>query len=183
LNPQLPKREQRPWPPPAGERTAAERPNPNLNLFGEYVSAAATSAAWLYGLSLEFLLPRAGERGRAMASAALQTQAAGADVEEAIWQVRSEVRQALLDASYARDEAALAGHSRDGPRGAPGIEPGAGRGRRDRAVRNPHPGSGAGARAGSGWCGRRRWPRTPKCALPRRSAFPRRARRRSCALG
>jgi cobalt-zinc-cadmium efflux system outer membrane protein len=90
----------------AGERTAAERPNPTLNLFGEYVSAAASSAAWLYGLSLEFLLPRAGERGRAMASAALQTQAAGADVEEAIWQVRSEVRQSLLDASYAQDEAA-----------------------------------------------------------------------------
>jgi outer membrane protein TolC len=36
----------------------------------------------------------------------LQTQAAEADVEEAIWQVRSEVRQALLDASYAHDEAA-----------------------------------------------------------------------------
>ena len=43
----------------AGERTAAERPNPSLNLFGEYVSAASASAAWLYGLSLEFLLPRA----------------------------------------------------------------------------------------------------------------------------
>jgi cobalt-zinc-cadmium efflux system outer membrane protein len=90
----------------AGERTAAERPNPTLNLFGAYVSAAASSAAWLYGLSLEFLLPRAGERGRAMASAAVQTRAAEADVEEAIWQVRSQVRQALLDANYAQDEAA-----------------------------------------------------------------------------
>lgn len=91
----------------AGERTAAERPNPNLNLFGEYVTAAAASAAWLYGLSLEFLLPRHGERARAMQSAALQTQAAQADVAEAIWQVRVEVLRALLDAVYARDESAL----------------------------------------------------------------------------
>jgi outer membrane protein TolC len=91
----------------AGEVTAAERPNPSLNLFGEYVTAAAGSAAWLYGLSLEFLLPRTGERARAMASAALQTQAAQSDVAEAIWQVRSQVQQALLDAAYANDATAL----------------------------------------------------------------------------
>ena len=107
LNPQLSEARAQAMAAAAGERTAAERPNPNLNLFGEYVSAAATSAAWLYGLSLEFLLPRVGERGRAMASASLQTQAAQADVAEAIWQVRSEVRQALLDASCAQEEAAL----------------------------------------------------------------------------
>jgi outer membrane protein, heavy metal efflux system len=91
----------------AGERTAAERPNPNLNLFAEYVNAATGSAAWLYGLSLEFLLPRHGERARAMASAALQSEAAEADVAEAIWQVRVEVQQSLLDAVYAHDEAEL----------------------------------------------------------------------------
>jgi len=91
----------------AGEVTAAERPNPNLNLFGEYVSAAAGGAGWLYGLSLEFLLPRTGERARAVASAALQTQAAQSDVAEAIWKVRSQVQQALLDVAYARDATAL----------------------------------------------------------------------------
>jgi len=107
LNPQLAEARAAAMAVAAGERTAAERPNPNQNLFGEYVVAAASSAAWLYGLSLEFLVPRAGERGRAMASAALQTQAAEADVEEAIWRVRSEVRQALLDVNYAHDEAAL----------------------------------------------------------------------------
>jgi outer membrane protein TolC len=42
-----------------------------------------------------------------MASAALQTQAAESDVAEAIWQVRSEVQQSLLDVAYARDEMAL----------------------------------------------------------------------------
>jgi outer membrane protein TolC len=110
LNPQLAEARSAALAVAAGERTAAERPNPNLNLFGEYVSAAAGSAAWLYGLSLEFLLPRHGERARAMASAQLQSEAAQADVAEAIWQLRSQVRQALLDAVYARDEAALLAH-------------------------------------------------------------------------
>jgi outer membrane protein, heavy metal efflux system len=91
----------------AGEVSAAERPNPSLNLFGDYVTAAAGSAAWLYGLSLEFLLPRTGERARARASAALQTQAAQSDVAETLWKVRSEVEQALLDAVYANDETTL----------------------------------------------------------------------------
>src|SRR5580658_10755814 len=91
----------------AAERTAAQRPNPTLNLFGEYITAAAGGVGWLYGLSLDFLLQRPGERARAKASAALQTQAALSDLAESIWQVRTELRQALLDAVYAADEIAL----------------------------------------------------------------------------
>ncbi len=91
----------------AGERTAAQRPNPTLNLFDEYIAAAAGGVGWLYGLSLDFLLPRPGERARARASAALATQAAQSDLADAIWQVRAEVRQGLLDALYAQDQAAL----------------------------------------------------------------------------
>jgi outer membrane protein TolC len=91
----------------AGERTAAQRPNPTLNLFGDYFTAAGQSAAWLYGLSLEFVLQRPGERSRARRAAALQTQAAQADVAEAIWQLRSRLRQSLLDSVAARDEAPL----------------------------------------------------------------------------
>jgi outer membrane protein, heavy metal efflux system len=110
LNPQLAEARAQAVAVAAGERTAAERPNPNLNLFGEYVNAAAGSAAWLYGLSLEFLLPRHGERAREMTRARLQSEAAQADVAEAIWQVRVDVQQALLDAVYAHDEAALLAH-------------------------------------------------------------------------
>lgn len=91
----------------AGERTAAQLPNPTLDLFGEYVTAAGQSAAWLYGLSLDFLLQRPGERSRARRAAALQTEAAQADVAEAIWQLRSRLRQALLDCVAARDELPL----------------------------------------------------------------------------
>jgi cobalt-zinc-cadmium efflux system outer membrane protein len=91
----------------AGEVTAAERPNPTLNLFGEYVTAAAQSAGWLYGLSMEFLLPQRGARARARESAALATQAAESDVGETLWRVRTEVQQALLDVAYADDSTAL----------------------------------------------------------------------------
>lgn len=88
----------------AAERTAAQRPNPTLNLFDEYIAAAAGGVGWLYGLSVDFLLPRHGERARAREAAALEAQAAESDVAESIWQVRTELRAALLDAVYAQDQ-------------------------------------------------------------------------------
>lgn len=91
----------------AGERTAAERPNPNMQLFGEYLRSAAESGAWLYGLSLDFLLRPHGERARARARAALATALAESDLSESLWQVRARLRQALLDAVAAQDESAL----------------------------------------------------------------------------
>jgi cobalt-zinc-cadmium efflux system outer membrane protein len=93
----------------AAERTAAEHPNPNMELFAEYLTSAAHSAAWLYGLSLDFLLRHPGERQRARRHAALETALAQSDLSESIWQVRAALRQALLDAVAAHDEAALLG--------------------------------------------------------------------------
>jgi len=107
LNPQLEEARARATAVAAAERTAAQRPNPTLNLFDEYVTAAAGGAAWLYGLSVDFLLQRPGERARARRSAALDTQAAQSDLAESIWQVRAQLRQALLDVVHAEDEAAL----------------------------------------------------------------------------
>ena len=104
LNPDLAEARARATAVAATERTAAQRPNPTLNLFGEYVAAAAGGVGWLYGLSLDFLLQRPGERNRLRATAALQTQAAQSDVAESIWAVRTQVRQALLDAVYAGDQ-------------------------------------------------------------------------------
>jgi len=91
----------------AAERTAAQRPNPTVQLFAEYLTSAAQSAAWLYGLSLDFLLRQPGERARARQQTALQTALAESDLTESIWQVRAALRQALLDAVSARDELAL----------------------------------------------------------------------------
>ena len=107
LNPDLAEARARAMAVAAAERTAAQRPNPTLNLFGEYIAAAAGGVGWLYGLSVDFLLQRPGERDRARLSAALQTQAAQSDVAESIWQVRTQLHEALLDAAYAEDQAAL----------------------------------------------------------------------------
>jgi outer membrane protein, heavy metal efflux system len=107
LNPQLAEARARATAVAAGERTAAQRPNPTLNLFDEYVTAAAGGAAWLYGLSVDFLLQRPGERSRARQAAALQTQAAQSDLAESLWQVRAQLRQGLLDVVSTSDEIAL----------------------------------------------------------------------------
>jgi cobalt-zinc-cadmium efflux system outer membrane protein len=107
LNPDLAEARAKAMSVAAAERTAAQRPNPTLNLFGEYIAAAAGGVGWLYGLSLDFLLQRPGERDRAKATAALQTQAAQSDVAEAIWTVRAQVHQALLDAVYANAQIEL----------------------------------------------------------------------------
>lgn len=107
LNPDLAEARARASAVAAAERTAAQRPNPTLNLFGEYVAAAAGGVGWLYGLSLDFLLQRPGERERLRATAALQTQAAQSDVAESIWAVRTQLRQALLDVVYASDQVEL----------------------------------------------------------------------------
>ena len=107
LNPQLAEQRAAVAAAAAAERTAAEHPNPGMELFAEYVTSAAQSTAWLYGLSLDFLLRHPGERERARQQAALQTALAQSDLAESIWQVRAALRQALLDAAAARDESAL----------------------------------------------------------------------------
>lgn len=91
----------------AAERTAAEHPNPSMQLFAEYLTTAAQSSAWLYGLSMDFLLRQPGEHDRLQRRAALQTALAKSDLAESLWQVRASLRQALLDAVSAHDEAAL----------------------------------------------------------------------------
>ena len=107
LNPQLAEERAEVAAAAAAKRTAAEYPNPGMQLFAEYLTSAARSGAWLYGLSLDFLLRRPGERARAREQAALQTALAQSDLAESIWQVRATLRQALLDAVAAQDEGGL----------------------------------------------------------------------------
>jgi outer membrane protein TolC len=107
LNPQLAEARARVAVSVAAERTAAQHANPTMNLFAEYVGAAAHSAAWLYGLSMDFLLRRPGDRARAIDYAAIETALAKSDLAESIWSVRAALRQALLDVASSRDESAL----------------------------------------------------------------------------
>ena len=106
LNPQLAEERAEVAAIAAAERTAAERPNPTMELFGEYIKTAAESPAWLYGVSLDFLLRRPGERDRARQQAALQTALAKSQLSESIWEVRATLRLALLDVVTAQEEAA-----------------------------------------------------------------------------
>ena len=98
LNPQLAEERAQVTAAAAAERTAAEFANPSLDLFAEYLTSAAQSGAWLYGLSLDFLLRQPGERARAKQHAALETALAQSDLAESIWQVRAALREALLGA-------------------------------------------------------------------------------------
>lgn len=107
LNPQLAQERAEVQAVAAAERTAAERPNPTMQLFAEYLTNAAHSGAWLYGLALDFLLRPPGERARLRQHAALETALAQSDLTESLWQVRATLRAALLDVVSAQDEGAL----------------------------------------------------------------------------
>ena len=107
LNPQLGEQRAAVLAAAAAERSAAEHPNPGMELFAEYLTTSAQSAAWLYGVSLDFLLRRPADRERARQQAALQAALAQSELAESIWQVRAALRQALLDTVSARDETAL----------------------------------------------------------------------------
>ena len=95
----------------AAERTAAEIPNPNMELFAEYLKTAAESPAWLYGVSLRLLLRRPRACPPAPAGASAQTALAQSELSDSIWQARADLRQALLEVVAAQDEAALLAHS------------------------------------------------------------------------
>lgn len=94
----------------AGERSAAQRANPELNLSAGYIHGSALELAgqasgWLYGVALDFLLPHRGERERAIAQARLRTRIAEGALLDAIWDLRSRLRESLLTLRYS--EAAL----------------------------------------------------------------------------
>jgi outer membrane protein, heavy metal efflux system len=107
LNPRLAEERAKVLAAAAAERTAAQLPNPTMELFADYLKSAATSGAWLYGVSLDFLLGQPGERSRARRRAALESALAESDLSETLWQVRATLRLALLDAAAAHDEQAL----------------------------------------------------------------------------
>ena len=105
LNPQLAEERAEVATIAAAERTAASVPTPPWNCSGN-TSKPRPSPAWLYGVSLDFLLRRPGERDRAREQAALQTALAKSQLSESIWEVRAALRLALLDVVAAQDEAA-----------------------------------------------------------------------------
>ncbi|HEX3983839.1 MAG TPA: TolC family protein [Acidisoma sp.] len=91
-----------------GERTAAEWPNPVLAIAPTYNTTAVLPSPWKVGPVITELLKTAGKRPAAMAEARARTAATRQELAVAAWQMRSQVRQALIGLWAARQRAALA---------------------------------------------------------------------------
>ncbi len=95
--------------------TAGERANPNLSVAPGYNSTTPASQIrpWIFSLDLDFTIETAGKRGYRIAQARQLSQAARLAIASAAWQVRSRVRQGLLDLFEATETAILLENQRE----------------------------------------------------------------------
>jgi len=79
--------------------TGAQRPNPSVNFSPGYDfnPAAGTISPWFLGGSFDLPIETAGKRDKRIQTASWQSEAARQNLFDAAWQVRGELRQALLD--------------------------------------------------------------------------------------
>ena len=89
----------------AGRATAAELPNPTLNLGPEYTFNPGDISPWVLGISFDIPIETAGKREIRMAQAEALSNAAGYELAEAAWKVRSRLRDALAEYLFSREEA------------------------------------------------------------------------------
>jgi len=89
----------------AAEITAGERPNPSVSLSPTYDTT--TPPPWIFGLSWDVPLETAGKRNKRIAQAIFSTEAAKWNFVATEWQVRSHVREALLNLRVARENQSL----------------------------------------------------------------------------
>ena len=80
----------------AGEITAAELPNPTLSFQPTYNTTTAIPSPWKVGPVVGFLIRAFGVRPALIARARAQTEAARAAIAVTAWQLRGNVRTALL---------------------------------------------------------------------------------------
>ncbi len=91
----------------AGERSAAEWPNPVLSIAPTYDSTLVAPSPWKIGPVITELVRTAGKRSAGIAEARERTQAARQRLAIAAWQLRDQVRTALIDLWAARRRLAL----------------------------------------------------------------------------
>ena len=80
----------------AGIVTAAQRPNPTLQLPFQHTTGSSGSSPWTYGLGLDIPIETAGKRGYRVAQAQQLSDAARFNIGNVAWQVRSRLRAQLL---------------------------------------------------------------------------------------
>jgi outer membrane protein TolC len=92
----------------SGIRTAAGRPNPTVTATPGYsFGTAGGLSPWIPGIAFDVPVETAGKRGKRMAQGRLLAEAERLNVVTAAWQVRAELRRALLDLATANRRVAL----------------------------------------------------------------------------
>jgi cobalt-zinc-cadmium efflux system outer membrane protein len=81
----------------AGEKTAGQRPNPTVSVSPGLNATTVMNSPWLVTSSLDVPIETAGKRGYRREQAAHLAEAARWNIATTAWQVRSNVRSALLD--------------------------------------------------------------------------------------
>jgi outer membrane protein TolC len=81
----------------AGVTTAAQRPNPTIDLSAQYALNSTFESPLTVGPAINFLIETFGKRGLRIEQARASVKAARADVQTASWQVRGRVRTAMID--------------------------------------------------------------------------------------
>jgi outer membrane protein TolC len=88
----------------AAEVTAGERPNPSVSVTPGYDNHLPSGVSpWVVPLSFDVPVETAGKRGKRIAQATNQTESARWNLVGAVWQVRSQIRSALLDVYSTRE--------------------------------------------------------------------------------
>jgi outer membrane protein TolC len=90
-----------------GVETAAERPNPTVTESLAYEPAPDAFSPWIPGLVFDLPLETAGKRRFRTEQARHLSESARLNIATTAWQVRSQLRAALLDFSSARQRVAL----------------------------------------------------------------------------
>lgn len=91
----------------AGVLTAAQRPNPILSFAPGYNSTTRGISPWIITPSLDVPIETAGKRSKRIALAQAGVESANLRVAAAAWDVRSQVRKAMLEAYAGRENARL----------------------------------------------------------------------------
>jgi len=93
----------------AGRITAGERPNPTLNPLLGYNSTSPVEEVtpWIPEIALEIPIETAGKRGIRISQARHLSEAARWNILSVAWEVRSRLRQALLDLYMAQETESL----------------------------------------------------------------------------
>lgn len=80
----------------ASVQTAKQRPNPILSFLPSFNQTVSTPSPWTIGAAVSFLIDATGQRDAKIAQSESMVEAARHDLATASWQVRGQVRSALL---------------------------------------------------------------------------------------